>query len=157
MLGNQVRQVFAARLRQMLIVHLLHNLLQRGQVHLFVDADAGRIKRQPRGGVDEVVADDLDLVPVHVHAHHVDARVLDALRLVGLDGLSRLRQHLARRGIDHVARGAKPRDAGGQRQLFVELIAPDAHQVVALRVEKQRTQQRTGGVHRRGLAGRTGL
>ena len=44
--------------------------------------------------------------------------------------------------------GARARDARGQRQLLVELIAADLGQVVSLGVEEQAVDQGIGRLHR---------
>ena len=156
-LRNQEREVFLQRLLEVLGIDLLHDFLQRGQVNLFVDAHFGRVEGQPRGRVHEVVADDLQLMALDGKHDVVDAGVFDQLGHVGVNRLARGGEDFAAFGIDNVRRRGEARDTVGNAELFIELVTAHAHEVVALGVEEERTQQRTRGIDCRRLAGAQAL
>lgn len=89
---------------------------------------------------DDAVRDAPLLLVGNEHFHDVDAGVLDLLRLDVGDLLLGGNDDLARLGVDDVLRGDAAGQAVGDVQLFVELIAPHLHHVVAARVEKEVVQ-----------------
>ena len=157
-LGDQVVDVLAdGGLEALLVLVFRHQGAQRRDVDLLGDADLLRVEGEEGRGVGEVVAQHLDVkgapLVFHVQGHAVDAGVLDGLGHLAGDGGPGGDEDLARLGVDHVLGRDAARDARGQRQLLVELIAADLGQVVSLGVEEQAVDQGIGRLHRRRLAG----
>ena len=127
-------------------------------VHGGQQPEALRVLIRKRGKVYRVVANDAvrDAPLLFVgdeHLHHVDARVLDLLRLLFADLLLFADEHLARGGVDDILRGDAAGQAVGDVEFFVEFVAPHLHHVVAARVEEEVMQVLAHGVVRRHFAG----
>ena len=163
-LGHQVLLGLPERLVQgrAVLLDLLQQLDEGGHVDPLGEADLRLVVlRQQLGvvalheGLDEgeVVADDVELLVVHAHANHVDARVLDGLGHLAGDRLAGRRDDLACEGMHHILHGGLVEDAQRQRQLLVVFIAADMGQVIAFGVEEEGIDQVCGGFHRRRLAG----
>ncbi|MPN42968.1 hypothetical protein SDC9_190527 [bioreactor metagenome] len=105
MFGNQLAQALLERGFE--LIHILaafiNDRLERGVVHLLVDAHLDRVKVKIARGIHEIVADDLDRTPVlKLNKHASYARVLDIARGVARDDGAFFGEQLARFGRDDV-------------------------------------------------------
>ena len=152
MLGHQIVHVFADDPLEILGGHAVHHPQQGGQMDKFQDARFLGIKGQETGGVHEIVADHLVHHVFALKEYHVHTGVLDGGSLLLGDQIALAYHHLAAQGADNILCGNLAGNSGGHAQLFVELIAAHAHQVIALGIKEQAAQQGTGAVFRGRLA-----
>ena len=162
-LGNQLGHVVVQGLVEIHAVgaHALDDREQGGQVyalahiHLFLVELLIQFRLalfHISAEIHKVVADHVDFAAIHHHGHAVDARVLDAPGGLGVNHIARFHQQLARGGMRQRFHGFAAIDAQGQRQLFIELIATHAGEIVPLGVEEQIVHQLRGALHRRRFA-----
>ena len=124
-----------------------------------VEADAEGLLDELADGAQAAVAEVLVLVEVLGHrlARHRDrlGRVVLDLDLAVLGDAEDLGQahELAHERVDVVVRERARVEVDVEVQARVELVAPDAREVVALGIEEELLQQRVGGVDARRLAG----
>ena len=124
-----------------------------------VEADAEGLLDELADGAQAAVAEVLVLVEVLGDrlARHRDrlGRVVLDLDLAVLGDAEDLgqRHELAHERVDVVVREGARVEVDVEVQARVELVAPDAREVVALGVEEELLQQRVGGVDARRLAG----
>ena len=124
-----------------------------------VQADPEGLLDQLADGAQPAVAEVLVLVEVILdrlarHRHRLGGEVLDLLaRLLGHPEQARQRDQLADQRDDVVVGQGAGLEVDVEPEPRVQLVAPDARQVVALGIEEQLVQQRTRRVDRRRLAG----
>ena len=154
MLGHDVGDVLAHSALDILgILQALDGGQQGGQMRHFVHARLMGIKGQIRSRVHKIVAQHAHHVLIAHQVDRVDAGILDGNSGITVDDRVLLHQHLAGTGIDDILSRVMAGDTGGNAQLFIELIAAHAHQVIALGIKEQVVQQRARAVLGRGLAG----
>ncbi len=166
--GRKLKRVLLDVIAEILIIRhvgaLREDALQGGIIDVLVHAEGaeylivlGVIVGEPQieVGIDELVAEDLDLLVelvVGVDPYAEYAGVLDREGSFAVDEIAFLNEYLAGVGIDDGLCRVLVLDTGGDGELLVVLIPADAGKIVPL-VKEEGVEERPCALLRGGLAG----